>query len=457
MGNIKQGTWARLLSLELNGFKNIEHGILEMPACAEGTYRADRAEVLGIYGQNGSGKTAVMDALFFLRRLLCGEALPGDTGDFIAKQSETAACTAAFLLGAGEETWIAEYSFSLIRREDRGSLGSECLTIRRRDGDAWTPKTVLLRYDALADKLFFRPVRLIRGVGSDGRIALEVARRLSLREAHSFFFSSDVRTVLNGQEADRILELLGEFGRTGLFVIRREHVGVITLNAALPISFRERDADGALDIGETKISLTEPTVLPQVEYGEFRLLIEALQTVISLLIPGMGLEIREYGGQIVQDGREGIRFELLSIRGDARIPIRYESEGIKKILSVLSLLIAVYNESSVCVAIDELDAGIYEYLLGELLQILEESGRGQLLFTSHNLRPLEMIGKNGLIFTTANARNRYVRLTGTGSGNLRDSYLRSIHLGGQKESMYESADSFRIARAMRKAGGERHG
>ena len=39
--------------------------------------------------------------------------------------------------------------------------------------------------------------------------------------------------------------------------------------------------------------------------------------------------------------------------------------------------------------IDEFDSGIYEYLLGELLEIMNESAKGQFVFTSHNLRPLE--------------------------------------------------------------------
>ena len=57
--------------------------------------------------------------------------------------------------------------------------------------------------------------------------------------------------------------------------------------------------------------------------------------------------------------------------------MRYESEGIKKIVSILQLLIVVYNNDSITVAIDELDSGIFEYLLGEILRIISEKGNGQ--------------------------------------------------------------------------------
>lgn len=43
------------------------------------------------------------------------------------------------------------------------------------------------------------------------------------------------------------------------------------------------------------------------------------------------------------------------------------------------LLIDVYAKPSACVAVDELDSGIFEFLLGELLQVLKEHGRGQLI------------------------------------------------------------------------------
>uniref|UniRef100_UPI00325FFC95 hypothetical protein n=1 Tax=Clostridium sp. NkU-1 TaxID=1095009 RepID=UPI00325FFC95 len=135
------------------------------------------------------------------------------------------------------------------------------------------------------------------------------------------------------------------------------------------------------------------------------------------------------------------------------IPLKYESEGIIKIISVLNALMCVYNNSSMCLIIDELDAGVYEYLLGELLSVFEKGARGQLIFTSHNLRALEMIHKSSIVFSTTNPANRYIRLQNIKSNhNLRDMYLRSIVLGGQKEAIYAETDSVEIGRAFRRAG-----
>lgn len=40
-----------------------------------------------------------------------------------------------------------------------------------------------------------------------------------------------------------------------------------------------------------------------------------------------------------------------------------ESEGIIKIVSILNVLIQAFGNSSICLVIDELDAGIFEYML----------------------------------------------------------------------------------------------
>ena len=91
--------------------------------------------------------------------------------------------------------------------------------------------------------------------------------------------------------------------------------------------------------------------------------------------------------------------------------------------------------------------------MGELLDIFKKSAKGQLIFTSHNLRALEMLDKESIMFSTVNPSNRYIHMKNVkGTNNLRSMYIRSITLGGQDEMIYEETDSLKIARAFRKAG-----
>lgn len=114
---------------------------------------------------------------------------------------------------------------------------------------------------------------------------------------------------------------------------------------------------------------------------------------------------------------------------------------------------ACYNRESYCLVVDELDSGVYEYLLGELLDAMQDKAKGQLIFTSHNLRPLEVLENDSLMYTTVNPKERYIKTSYIkNTQNKRLSYLRSIKLGGQKERLYHETNIYEIELAMRRAG-----
>ena len=63
----------RICEIRLTGFKNTTCGVVQMPSELNEAYFMRHADVLGIYGQNGSGKTAVIEAMDFIQRLLMGK------------------------------------------------------------------------------------------------------------------------------------------------------------------------------------------------------------------------------------------------------------------------------------------------------------------------------------------------------------------------------------------------
>ena len=76
-----------------------------------------------------------------------------------------------------------------------------------------------------------------------------------------------------------------------------------------------------------------------------------------------------------------------------------------------------------------------------------------MIFTSHNLRPLETLDKGFIAFTTTNPMNRYIRMINVkATNNLRDFYYRDIVLGEQSEPVYETTNNSEIALAFREAG-----
>ena len=452
----------RLSSLQLTNIKNVKKGTIYMPNTVNKILSADKAEILGIYGQNGSGKTAIVDALYFLQKVMIGVDLDQSLEDYMDMDSDTAEIFADFNLFMNGIVFEIGYRLSLSREEKVVVISRETLSGAKNENGIRTNKTVFMDYQRDQANAIFKPQKRLDEIleeNKDIKTDLIVARKMAEKSNCSYIFGESSREIFcreykNGfQQFSVIISSLFEFALKDLFVIRNTHLGVISANFVLPMAFRiENDNMGTK--GDFTVSLTEPILVDEERKNLLETIVEQINIVLYTIIPGLQVTIKNYGKQSLDDGEEGWKLELMSKReGMKEIPIRMESEGIIKIISILNALIQAFGNPSICLVIDELDSGIFEYMLGELLDIFKKSAKGQLIFTSHNLRALEMIDKESIMFSTTNPNNRYIHMKNVReSNNLRNMYIRSITLGGQSEQIYEETDSLKIARAFRKAG-----
>ncbi len=452
----------RLSSLQLTNIKNVKKGTIYMPNTVNKILSADKAEILGIYGQNGSGKTAIIDALYVLQKVMIGADLNQSLEDYMDMDSDTAEIFADFNLFMNGIVFEIGYRLSLSREEKVVVISRETLSGAKNENGIRTNKTVFMDYQREQTNTIFKPQKRLDEIldeNKDIKTDLIVARKMAEKSNCSYIFGESSRDIFcreykNGfQQFSVIISSLFEFALKDLFVIRNTHSGVISANFVLPMAFRiENDNMGAK--GDFTVSLTEPILVDEERKNLLETIVEQINIVLYTIIPGLQVTIKNYGKQSLDDGEEGWKLELMSKReGMKEIPIRMESEGIIKIISILNVLIQAFGNPSICLVIDELDSGIFEYMLGELLDIFKKSAKGQLIFTSHNLRALEMIDKESIMFSTTNPDNRYIHMKNVReSNNLRNMYIRTITLGGQSEEIYEETDSLKIARAFRKAG-----
>lgn len=452
----------RLAALELTNVKNVKKGRIPMPNTINKLLSANNAEVLGIYGQNGSGKTAVVDALYFLQRIMVGFDLDSSIGEYIDSLADSAEINADFNLFDGNTIYEVGYRVCLSRSGKEVVISRETLKMARNDARNRTNKTIFMDYQRFDNSQIFKPQKRldeILEVNKEAKTDLIVARKMAEKSNCSYIFGESSRDIFCSDynnsfaQYSLIIRTLFEFSVKDLFVIRNSHSGVISANVILPMAFRIEN-DYVKAKGDLAIRLTEPEVFSEKRKSILELIVKQINTVLPTIIPGLEVSVKNHGKQSMDNGEDGWKLELMSKReGMNEIPIRMESEGIIKIISILNALIQAFGNPSICLVIDELDAGIFEYMLGELLDIFQKSARGQLIFTSHNLRPLEMLENDSILFSTKNPNNRYIHMKNVrNSNNLRNMYIRSITLGGQAEAIYDETDSLKIARAFRKAG-----
>ena len=452
----------RLSSLKISNIKNVRVGQIVMPNTCQKHLTYKTAEVLGLYGQNGSGKTAVIDTLYYLQKIMIGSTLDKKVADYIDAASDQAEIIADFNIFI--ETIIYEVSYKIIlqRSGDGANIVRETLSCAINKNDSRSNKTVFIDYQRSQSENVFAPKKRFDEVveaNAENKTDLIVARKIAEKSNCSYIFGEGSREIFcqdyenHFRHYSEVIKALFQFALKDLFVIRNTHSGVISANFLLPMAFKIEQKEIGMK-GDFAVPLTEPVVLSEGRKKILDMIVEQINMVLFTIIPGMKIDVYHYGMQLTDSGENGYRVELVSVRENMPpIPIRMESEGIIKIISILNALIQAFGNPSICLAVDELDAGIFEYMLGELLDIFNKSAKGQLIFTSHNLRALEMLDKDNIMFSTVNPERRYIRMKNVkASNNLRDTYIRGLTLGGQDEVIYEETDSLRIARAFRKAG-----
>lgn len=452
----------RIVALTIKNFKNVGNGKIVMPSCLKKEFVNDSSEVLGIYGQNGSGKTAVVDAMFFLQKILVGSTLDEDIAEYLTTGSQSAEIEVDFNIFIEKVVFEVTYKVVLKREDKSIVIDKESLSCAKNENGDRTNKTVFIEFDRNDSSQLFKPAIRVQELveeNKENKTDLIVAKKMAEKSRCSYIFGESSREVFcrqysNGfRDYSDIIKTLYHFAVKDLFVIRNAHSGVITAQIILPMAFRIEENEGGSK-GDLPVLLREPITLPFEEKELLHRIVDQINIVLNKIIPGLQIIVKEHGKQALDSGEDGWKVELMSKRDDQpEIPIRMESEGIVKIISILSALIQAYNQPSVCLVIDELDAGIFEYMLGELLDIFNTDGKGQLIFTSHNLRALEMLDKENIVFSTVNPNNRYIRMKNVReSNNLRKQYIKALTLGGQDEVIYDETNSLKIARAFRKAG-----
>ena len=84
----------RIMGIRITNLKNVSSGEISFTNDQENS----NANMLGLFAQNGSGKTVLIDALEILKYVLSGKSVPSRYVDYISVDTEYAHLTFEFLI-----------------------------------------------------------------------------------------------------------------------------------------------------------------------------------------------------------------------------------------------------------------------------------------------------------------------------------------------------------------------
>lgn len=467
---MKEKNLVRIVETELENFKNVNYGDIKFVNHSNAEYRAElkESDINGIYGQNGSGKTAIIEAFDILQHIMSGNTVSFDEYEGMFHYDKFMKVSTVFYIECGEKKYKARYELLLKRysEEKKIQIYSENIIYWQR-GRTWKKERNILfcnpYYDmqSILENVSTRiiskdesAISKIRFFNSVQNLAVFCAQKNV-----SLFFNDIINKSLQAENQNDeetafsdVIKALFDFATMRFQVVKVNQLGVNYSNTFLPVNIHT-ESENEVMRGCIPLFINGRGDFPEEIFNKLENIVAAINIALRAIIPNLSIELVKANEEKNKEGIQVVQVEVYSNRDGKRFLTKYESEGIKRIISLLNYLISLYNHPSICLVVDELDAGIFEYLLGELIGILAEEAKGQLIFTSHNLRIMEKLDKKNIICSTINPDNRYISLKGIEkTHNRRDFYIRTIVLGGQKEKLYDDTVLQDMGYAFRKAG-----
>ena len=456
----------RIEGITLQNFKNIGNGSVyfnEFKKLERKDYcEEDFSNVLGIYGQNASGKTSVIEALSIIRHIICSGGCNVFLRQYIKKNTNAFLISLSFLLTKQNKKIMATYTLCVKSEASSIFIENESLSSFELDKkqDQLGNKKTLFGYtkgiglkDSFLSSIESKDDRTILNYLAYQKTNIPLTN-MNFKMYSALFNNETIEIIKKDKNLTNLTEIvipIIDFCRNKFLIVKTNlfdglNEKGIGLNG---FDFDENDdrihKNFSIFFGKQRLEKTK--------YNDFLKMLNESSKILQTLVPGLLIQSHIYNKILSAKGEEIIEFEVMSIRNKCEIPLLLESRGVKQMLTYVGDLIGVFNHEGTFIAIDELDSGVFEYLLGEIIYAFDNFANGQLLFTSHNFRILEKIKPCEIFFTTTDEMNRFVQPKYVkNNNNLRDVYYRLIVQGDEKETYYNKASSIDIVKTFSSLG-----
>jgi len=425
-------------SIEIKNFKTIKDSKIEF-----------KRNLSAIYGPNGTGKTAIIEVLDIMKSYFTNPFIKDNTlKEKILKG-----------ISFGEKNLIISIIFSINQFDYKiliefNKFNDEALYVSREE----------LSLKEINSRRKFK--NIVKILNSEGLLSPEIYIENSIKNNFDILKKSVFKEIEGGakrfinefsnlssylsliikysnsneKELISIPKELGlvitEFSKIqkiflNMVIITLEEQALYNLNLLIPMNIHTNDVHGTLAVNYRD---SKGNIYSEKEAKILEDTVKEINSIFSTIIPNSKLSTERKVDRL--EGEElKIGVNIYVEKDGRKLLLDQESTGIIKLVSLLSIILYYIKDKEAIVAIDEFDIHIFEYLLALFLEKISLYAKGQLIFTAHNLLPMEKLDKESIIISTKDEEKgvKYVYLKGASlTTNLRQKYLRSQSMWTEK-------------------------
>ena len=383
-----------LLSLRIAGIKNIEEP-LEIRFYKEtilNDFDPDQYKIKAIYGENGSGKTAIVTAVKILTNILTDRNYLHDTltqknlVENINKKTKTGFIQIDYYLGNANASSIEEYYIGFeVRKDNRFYITSEILRTKKGNYRQNQFKTVFeTKTGSLIDF----------GTSDVYRLFIDRTQNLLDQRSVATFITEIKEEEFPQKDAlplYHVILLRLLISSINVFIDeaddhRRYVYSKITLDTPEDMINKPHELYEEIINHKVLFYSADRRLISKTDIDEYKKTIAKMCSFVQIFKPELLDIIVE-----TKEWEEAYQCNLIMKYENYSIDSEYESRGIRKLMDLFVVLDRACNGE--IAFIDELDASISDVYLGKLIEYFAYFGKGQLCFTAHNLSPMKFLKK----------------------------------------------------------------
>ena len=383
-----------LLNVRMSGIKSIKNEIrLDFyKKTVDKNFDPDKFRVKAIYGENGSGKTAIITGIKIFQDLMLSNQYLNESknqrflDEIINKETSRFTFGCEYITGEEESYIVYDYNFEL-EKNNKGDYVIKHESLNLKNGNYPNNNYVNVYECDNGELININCNETVKNI-----IEKKTFNLLNKNPFMSLYIVDYTSVIEKDKEFSyNIAVMLFLIALINVYINEEDKHDIYFLRKTIRES-HEKSSEYINDINEILDTISvysgfDDNSISKSEFDKYKESVKQLTKFIQIF----KRELKSIDIDAKDDG-DNYRCELIFNYGNYKVNKEFESTGIKKLVRLYSAFKAANNYGIAFV--DEMDSNINDIYLCKLIEYFMYYGKGQLCFTMHNVDPMSLLKQN---------------------------------------------------------------